>query len=316
MEQAMEYPDRYVDNLNICTLLFTSMQPKDRFGNTIFPNVYSRLLNIGGKLQDLGFTEARSQNLFYLSVSDATVFADMRGTSEVKIWEDPVPLVYIRFRKELPLWKRNRIRNTSYDLLKAGQVPFRESFYEEAENWMEPYYYLQDKQKEITGKSDKISDEIFYEYTTERVFFGPFYNDSPNPSVVDGYCKKCGKDIQRDTSLCDRCFNIEYYKRQAKIVYDEYKEAISKLRKCFACQKYIYLTKSPKMIPTDYETQKWLYRYHPEKGHLHHIEYQPVEKTIELCTKCHNTIHHTDKYPELKPKPGESRKFYHRNREG
>ena len=293
------------------------MQQKDKFGNAIFPNVYSRLLNIGEKLQVLGFTEARSPNLFYLSVSDAIVFADMRGTSEVKIWEDPVPLVYIRFRKELPLRKRNRIRNTSYDLLKAGQVPFRESFYEVAENWIEPYYYLQDKQKEITGKSDKISEGIFYEYVSkdyEDEMGGTCLN--PAPSVVDGYCKKCGKNIQRDTPLCDRCFNIEYYKRKAKIVYDEYKEAISKLRKCFVCQKYIYLTKSPKMIPTDYEMQKWLYRYHPEKGHLHHIEYQPEEKTIEVCTKCHNIIHHTNRHPELKPRPGESREFYHRNREG
>jgi len=32
----------------------------------------------------------------------------------------------------------------------------------------------------------------------------------------------------------------------------------------------------------------------------HHISYNP-EKTITVCTRCHNQIHHTDKYPHLKP---------------
>ena len=32
---------------------------------------------------------------------------------------------------------------------------------------------------------------------------------------------------------------------------------------------------------------------------LHHIDYVEV-KVVPLCKKCHETVHHTDKYPELK----------------
>jgi len=36
------------------------------------------------------------------------------------------------------------------------------------------------------------------------------------------------------------------------------------------------------------------------KLHTHHISYNP-EITIKVCPACHNRIHHTDKYPHLKP---------------
>jgi hypothetical protein len=41
----------------------------------------------------------------------------------------------------------------------------------------------------------------------------------------------------------------------------------------------------------------------------HHISYFP-EKTICVCTECHNKIHQTDEFPQFKPLSNDSHKFY------
>ena len=45
----------------------------------------------------------------------------------------------------------------------------------------------------------------------------------------------------------------------------------------------------------------------------HHISYFP-EKTIPVHRSCHSTIHHSNKFPHLKPKKGEAEKFYSKNK--
>ena len=45
--------------------------------------------------------------------------------------------------------------------------------------------------------------------------------------------------------------------------------------------------------------------------HIHHISYFP-ERTINVCSKCHSKIHHTEDLRELKPLITESHKFYKR----
>lgn len=43
-------------------------------------------------------------------------------------------------------------------------------------------------------------------------------------------------------------------------------------------------------------------REHPEtEFQEHHLSYSP-EKKINVCKSCHNKIHNTDDYPDLKPK--------------
>ena len=282
------------------------MQPIDKFGNRIFPSVYNRLLSIGSKLKHIGFEESRSKpNLFYRKDQQALIFADMRGTKEVKIWEDPIPLVYIKFDGNPSLWQKNRIRNSIEEILKVNDIKFRNSFYESIEESIDSTYYLQDKHVEVFK-----SEALFKEF----IYGGDENSYGPMPSKVDGYCVICKVEIQRDTLFCDRCFKVEYNKREAKKVFEQYKIAISKVKKCHICGKFIYLTKTLKQKPTDYEFNKWLFGYRPLKGAVHHIEYQPLEKVIEVCGSCHYDIHHTNKYPEFKPKPGESRKFYNRKR--
>jgi hypothetical protein len=37
--------------------------------------------------------------------------------------------------------------------------------------------------------------------------------------------------------------------------------------------------------------------------HIHHTQYEPEEKTIEICPNCHALIHHGDLRPDLRPPP-------------
>ncbi len=68
------------------------MIPKDKFGNTIYPDKY-RLLEQNGKLlQGKGYFESKAKpNLFYKRLQQGWVYANMQGTREVPIWSDTRP---------------------------------------------------------------------------------------------------------------------------------------------------------------------------------------------------------------------------------
>lgn len=202
------------------------MEAKDKFGNTIYPYIYEKLLDIGNKLENIGFIEsAQKPNLFYFNFNkDTVVFADMRGTVEVKIYEEPIPLIYFKLNDWLPLWKQNRIKNEILKILNENQIPYRQSFYDKMDGWIEPHDLVLDTFRAMVKKDDEISEDIFDEYTGDLVVFGSLYNYNFNVTKIDGYCKKCGIDIQKNVPLCERCFNIEYNKRKAKIFYGKYKK--------------------------------------------------------------------------------------------
>jgi len=72
--------------------------PQDKFGNPIYRGTFSRLCTIGRRLERLGYQESKKKpNLFYKGLKGVRVYADMRGTEEVPIWEEPRPLFYIFF---------------------------------------------------------------------------------------------------------------------------------------------------------------------------------------------------------------------------
>ena len=53
------------------------------------------MLDTGKKLETLGYVESsQNQNLFSRMVDHGYMYADLRGTDEVPIWDDPVPLLY------------------------------------------------------------------------------------------------------------------------------------------------------------------------------------------------------------------------------
>lgn len=70
---------------------------QDKFGNPIYNHVYAKLCVIGMRLEKLGYDEStKKPNLFYKKLDGVVFFADMRGTMEVPIWEDPSPLFYYK----------------------------------------------------------------------------------------------------------------------------------------------------------------------------------------------------------------------------
>src|SRR5208283_5049859 len=56
---------------------------------------WRKLLDTGKKLEALGYTElSLKQNLFSRKVNHGYIYADLRGTEVVPIWDQPVPLLY------------------------------------------------------------------------------------------------------------------------------------------------------------------------------------------------------------------------------
>ncbi len=241
------------------------MEPKDKFGKIIYPHVYNKLCEIGVKLKVIEYNEAKNKpNLFYKKFDGGCVFADMRGTEMVPIWDMLEPMIYFSFNNNIQDWLRIRKEKKEFQILDDNNIPWRETF-EEDESWMD-------------------SD-------SETIHWSNIYGDS------DGYCKFCGKDMGNNDYFCsDVCKNTIIKKELAHQINqsNEY---------CYICKtKKIYSKKEIKEV-FNIELLDILIN--------HHISYYP-EKIITVCRKCHNIIHKTNEYPDLKPHPNEIRKYYDR----
>lgn len=277
----------------------------DKFGHPIYGRAYEDMLILGNRLLKQGFIESRKKpNLFYKKINSGAVFADMRGTEEVRIWQDPVPLLYYSFDEDTQLWKRHRISKAVEQSLDRSGLQYRKSFYSEIEGSMDDGYFLRDRHVEAFGTEELFWESIYVE--TEDAYY-------PDLTKVDGFCKICYRDISRNTLFCDRCFKIELQRRRAKEVFGKYNEALGKLEKCAICGDFIYMIQPASMRPSQLELELWLNRFLPVEGVLHHTSYFP-ELTMAVCKGCHYQIHNTKKYIEYRPPKGDSSKFYNKKR--
>lgn len=94
----------------------------------------------------------------------------------------------------------------------------------------------------------------------------------------DGYCEYCGKDFQGEGSYCSTECEVKY------------RDALKK--PCLVC--------NGKM---DFNT-----------GVRHHISYHP-EKIVVVHMGCHNRIHKTNLYPQLRPNTEEIEVFDEKNKQ-
>ena len=168
------------------------MIDKDKFGNTIYDKIYRRLLIKGRILELNGYVEAFSKpNLFLKKMPEGTVFADMRGTKDVPIWEDPSPLFYWRFHEKTPMWKRRRIISREFEQLS------------------------------IDGCNCRLSDNDLWD-TTEECATSMASGDGGQIIWMlggDGYCLHCGKDMQSDEVFCsERCRGLHNQRVPVKCV--------------------------------------------------------------------------------------------------
>jgi hypothetical protein len=91
----------------------------------------------------------------------------------------------------------------------------------------------------------------------------------------DGYCKLCGKDFQQEGEFCSQ---------SCSALFDDLFK-----KPCCACGLKMERRKEIK----------------------HHVSYFP-EKIVLVHASCHNKIHKTDQYPNLKPNNEEINKYYKR----
>ena len=87
------------------------MEPKDKFGNPLFPRLFQKLQDMGQRLERCGYREAKQKpNLFVKRWPGVAFFVDFRGTHEIPIWEDYAGLFYWKFTDPgLPLSVRQQM---------------------------------------------------------------------------------------------------------------------------------------------------------------------------------------------------------------
>jgi len=156
------------------------LEPLDKFGNRIYGKVYRIMMRHGNILINNGYYESKNKpNLFYKKKDDIIIFADLRGTDVIKIWDDQSPLIYSKVinENEYPDWKVTRLLKEECGILNKQGCPTRFSFYSEYE---------------IDGLMSK--DE-------------------------DGYCKICDKDFQDEGKYCsEECENIAKKRELAQYI--------------------------------------------------------------------------------------------------
>lgn len=156
------------------------MIPEDKFGKQIYTNVFTKMQAIGRILTTSGYIESTGKpNLFFRKHDTKVFFCDLRGTEEVRIWEDTRPLFYWKLDEGIPKWARRRqIKNELMRLSFAG-CNCRLSFYFS-------------RNSEFDDCSTQIDEERgVYEWD-------------------DGFCLNCNKDFQNDGSFCSQECEFEY----------------------------------------------------------------------------------------------------------
>lgn len=217
------------------------MKATDKFGNAIYPKVFRMLQKIGKSLEINGWKESNSKpNLFYKDFGGVLVFADMRGTEEVPIWESPYPLVYAQ--KVAETWKNRRTLRHATEELDRIEVQFRFSFYHDFD----------------------IDEDDLNELETTRKRYGW-------EILADGSCHMCGEEFESDKLFCcERCEKA--YAQLHELRSEEFKQSI----KCTLCGKILDpFSKNTIQHHISYEPEKKIYvcRSCHRKIHSRHEKY-------------------------------------------
>lgn len=149
------------------------MIPEDKFGYPIFESTFRKLQANARILLASGYEESKTQNLFYRKTQEGLFYADMRGTEEVRIWQDTSPLFYWEFFAKVPMWQRRRlIKRELVNLFNKHCVCRLSFFFDEC--------------KEFEDESCGTFEERgWYDWD-------------------EGYCRFCGKDFQNEGSFCSK----------------------------------------------------------------------------------------------------------------
>ena len=145
---------------------------------------------IGKKLETLEYMESQNKpNLFYKKINEKVIFADLRGTEVIPIWDDWRPMIY---SKDLS----NKDFYIEYiNLTREGCNP-RVSFYDESE----PEGRLFGISNEIpSGYCKQCGADILYKAPWELLFVD-------FDAGLHNYEKE-GIDAEIEIFTCDTCRN-------------------------------------------------------------------------------------------------------------
>ena len=157
------------------------MIPEDRFGRTIYPKLFRILQENGRILAALGYVESqRKPNLFLYKIPEGVLFANMRGTPEVAMWDDQRPLSHWKFVDKVAMWKRRRLIKAELERLWKAHCPGRLFFY----LYATPEF-------ENTGSDLRDEEQGIY-------------------SWPDGFCSVCGKDFRDEGDFCSADCKLKY----------------------------------------------------------------------------------------------------------
>lgn len=178
------------------------MKAIDKYGNPIYPKVFRKLLAIGKVLEENNWGESiKKPNLFYKKFEDVCVFADMRSTDVIPIWEDPCPMLYSS-KTDKP-WKARKALRKASEQLENSCVEYRYSFYHDCEN----------------------SEEEIEEIRASMDNYGIY-------DLPDGQCHMCSEEFDSNGLFCSE--NCEKAYLQLKELRDEeFNDEI----KCSLCSK-------------------------------------------------------------------------------
>ena len=112
------------------------MKRQNKDGRPIFSNTtWDKMLKSGRLIESQGYAESGAKpNLFFRKIETGVLYADMRGTDIVPIWDDTRPMLYF-FPTNPPMNddERRSILKPEFARLKVAGCEPRFSFYETSE---------------------------------------------------------------------------------------------------------------------------------------------------------------------------------------
>ena len=199
---------------------------RNKDGRPIYSDkIWNQMREKGEILEKLGYKASNKKpNLFYKKIGDGFVFADLRGTSIVPIWDDARPLIY----KQNLSYKTFLIEFIT--LVRAGCDP-RVSFYEECEpdGWMFSLSQIP------TGYCKRCGEDILYRVKWDllKEDFFKLYEE--------------GIELSLELEYCETCRKIEYSKKKYRLKHN------NEFKLCELCVKNKaevrhHITYSPEII--------------------------------------------------------------------
>lgn len=189
------------------------MKRQNKDGRPIYSDKkWQKLQETGEILEQIGYTESNNKpNLFYRKINGGFVFADLRGTEFIPIWDDLRPLVYKSINLDFNSFMKEFV------LLKRSGCDPRGSFYDMCEpgGWG----FLLDESEIPSGYCKRCGKDII--------------NTVNWDILLDDYCILYEQvtDPHLEINYCNICRRIEYSKKKFR------SENLKSMNLCELCER-------------------------------------------------------------------------------